>query len=271
MRLSAIIKAINLILMNEQSMGASRPGLKSVTNLLKDAWAQYSKHFNVLVPIMLLAGIGLYLQSIFLFIGSDGRNMDASFGILALLATLIYLVGMIWGFTAVLNRVSKLDQPMTVKQAFMDAKPYIWPVFLVGLLSGIFTLIGLILLVIPGIIVGVWLSFSYFVAVSENKRGMDALKASKAYVEGYWWPVFGRLLLIGLVVGIAAAIIGGIANMLLGYQVGTLVQNIVSLGLAPLVVLYQYDLYRNVKQVKGGTTPMSSPEPSAPEASPENV
>lgn len=246
--------------MNEQANK-----LKSVSNLFKEAWEQYSKHFNVLVPIMLLSGIGLYLQVIFIELGTNGRTVDAPYAALALVATLVYIAGMIWGFSALLNKIRRLDQPMTVKQAFIDAKPLILPLFIVGLLTGIFTLIGFILLIIPGIIVAVWLSFAMYIVVAENKTGMNALKASKSYVEGYWWPIFGRILLVGLVVAIISSVIGSIAIGLFGQTIGSLINSVVSLIITPFAVLYQYNLYLDVKRAKGGAITVDHAEtPSAP-------
>lgn len=256
--------------MNEQNR------LKSVSDLLKGAFEQYKKHFNSLVPIMLVAGVGLYLQSIFLFLGTPSLQVGSSmkvagtYGILFLVSTVIYIVGMIWGTTALLNKVHKLDQPMTLGQAYSAAKPFIWPMIITGILVGIFTIIGFILLVIPGIIVGVWLSFSMYIVIAEGKSGMDAVKASKEYVTGYWWAVFGRLILVGLVVGIIAAVIGGICQAILGVQLGTLVQNVVSLVLTPLALLYQYSLYLDVKRAKSGmgSTPAPVSTPQAPVSTP---
>lgn len=251
--------------MSEQSNGEqftsfARQGLIPPLDLFKNSWAQYQKHFNTLVPIMLVAGIGMYLQWLFLFLGPNqastvaGKNPMAAvgtFGILSLVAAVVYLIGMIWGYTALINKINKLDQPMTLGQAFTNAKPYIWPMVITGILVTIFTLIGLVLLVIPGIIVGIWLSFALYIVIAENKKGMEAVKASKAYVDGYWWPVFGRALLMGAVVIVISIVIGGIAQMFLGPKLGTLFQNIVSLIITPWAVLYQYALYKNIRTVKG--------------------
>lgn len=258
--------------MNEQtSMGgkpsAVRPGLMPVADLFKGAWAKYQQHAQVLIGIMLISGVGLYLQTILLWsakptiqVGANGvitSNGLAGMGALALVATLIYIVGIIWGYSALLNKISKLNQPMGIQQAFMSAKPLIWPLLLTGLLAGIFTIIGFILLVIPGIIIGVFLSFALYIVVDENKKGMDAIKASKAYVTGYWLPVFGRVILMAIVIGLIAGVIGWVAQVVLGYSIGILVQNVISLAVVPFAVIYMYDLYKNVKQLKGGSVPMN--------------
>ncbi|HEX3095929.1 MAG TPA: hypothetical protein VHQ20_02300, partial [Patescibacteria group bacterium] len=227
---------------------------------LKSAWEQYKTHFNALVPITLIMGAGLYLQAILVFLN---RGSSASFGMLYLVTTIIYFVGIIWAVPALLHRVNKLDQPMTTGEAFSSAKPYILPVFVAGLITVIFTVIGLILLIIPGIIIGVYLTFSVYVVVLENKHGMDAIKASKDYVKGHWFGVFGRLLLVGIIIAIVGGIIGWLGQMILGLNFGMLVRNIASLILAPFAVLAQFTLYKNLRALKG-TVPSSAPAPVAP-------
>lgn len=257
--------------MNEQPSGtqpvAHHPGLKPVADLFKGAWEKYQQHAKVLIGIMLLSGIGMYLQCLFLFLspsssangfGQVGSNGFAGYEILGLIAGIIAIIGAIWGYSALLNRISKLSQPMSVKQAYLTAKPLIWPLFLTGLLAGIFTLIGFILVIIPGIIIGVFLSFALYIVVDENKSGMEALKASKAYVDGYWLPIFGRILLMCLALIIVMMITGFIFNILFDNKISTLAQNIISLIVTPFAILYMYDLYHNVRQVKGGIAPVPS-------------
>lgn len=252
--------------------------LMPVQDLLKGAFEQYKKHYKVLAGIMLIAGIGLYAQTILMYFtlksaavpmsyqyGEYGMNYPvatgaglAGFGALALIASLVYLVGMLWGVPAVLNYINKIDQPMSIKEAFMQAKPFIWPTFITSLIAGILTAIGFILVIIPGIIVGVWLSFALYIVIVENKKGVEALKSSKAYVEGYWWPVFGRMFLVGLGIAIIAGIVGNILQSILGYTFGMLAQNVIMLVLIPYIFLYQFALYKNLKQVKGGSAHVES-------------
>ena len=57
-------------------------------------------------------------------------------------------------------------------------------------------------------------------------------------------------------------VIGSISNAILGYKIGMLVQNVISLGLAPFAVLYSVNIYKNLKSIKGS----QSSAPSAPVA-----
>lgn len=78
----------------------------------------------------------------------------------------------------------------------------------VSFLSGLFMILGLIALVVPGI----WLYGSYAVALPallmEDTRGIQALRRSFRLVRHRWWPTFGLLILTVILAGIVGQAIG---------------------------------------------------------------
>ncbi len=56
-----------------------------------------------------------------------------------------------------------------------------------------------LLLIVPGIIYGVYWVFSLYAVVFQNKFGKDAMNYSKAIVKDRWWRVIGYSLVIGLI------------------------------------------------------------------------
>lgn len=81
---------------------------------------------------------------------------------------------------------------------------------LVGLLVGLIVFSGVLLLVIPGIIFGVWLYFSQFAYLDKNLGIRESLRVSKALVDGRFWSVFGRMLAIGLLMGLASMVVSSV-------------------------------------------------------------
>lgn len=88
----------------------------------------------------------------------------------------------------------------------------------VQILTGLVTMGGLLLFIIPGIILSLYTYFSQFVYAKEGTKGMQALLRSRDLVKGRWWAVFfvlfkvgllilGIFLLLGIVAGIAATAI----------------------------------------------------------------
>jgi hypothetical protein len=95
------------------------------------------------------------------------------------------------------------------------------PILWVAFLTLMFTLLGLIGLIVGAIFVGVALSVAIPVLVGEDIRGMAALKRSWYLVKGRWWSTFGLLILSTLLAGIVAAIIAGILSAALGAGIDT--------------------------------------------------
>lgn len=83
----------------------------------------------------------------------------------------------------------------------------LWSVLLVGLLTGLATLVGLVLLVIPGLIVVVRLAVVMPVLIVEGARGRAALRRSWRLVRGRSWPAAGVLLVVVLLSGLVGAVV----------------------------------------------------------------
>ncbi|HTM67877.1 MAG TPA: hypothetical protein VL426_01120 [Candidatus Binatia bacterium] len=94
--------------------------------------------------------------------------------------------------------------------------PFIWVAFL----SSAATLVGFILLVIPGFIFLVWYRFSQNFAVVDDLRGMAAMGASRKLSAGRWWPVFVRIALPTLFFYVAASFVTALAYLLIGSILG---------------------------------------------------
>jgi hypothetical protein len=135
------------------------------------------------------------------------------------------------------------------------------------LLSMLLTLVGFVLLIIPGIVVSLMFMFSICAVVLEGVSGWKALRRSRELARGKLWRNIGVLLLVSLVswaivlpivfilaaaVGVAAALIGGIDVPAMAKGVGFLgwafvfgINLLVQMAVPPImiaVVLLYYDL-----------------------------
>ncbi len=160
----------------------------------------------------------------------------AIFTVLLVFFSMGTLIGLCF-HVALLYSIKERNFQKSMKEYLRQAWDVAWPYAWVCFLAGIMITIGFALLIIPGIIVMVWLLFSKYIFIWEEKKGMQALQRSRELVKGYWWPIFGRLCLVGVV--------------------GALVSSIPSVGMfinlfivAPFSAIYIYVLYENVKMVK---------------------
>ncbi len=124
---------------------------------------------------------------------------------------------------------------------------------------------GTILLIIPGIVFSVWFSFSLYVFVLENKKGTEALSASRQLVKGKFWPILWRWIAPNFVYGIILLIIILIPVYIIDFIAGTpgasftqnppwwstILSNIIPVFAAPLFYALGFILYNSVKKEKG--------------------
>jgi len=149
-----------------------------------------------------------------------------------------------------LAMVNKGPKNITIKEALKEARPFVWKYLWTEVLGGIIILGGLILLVVPGIIWAVSFSMTCWIVLLEGKTNWTALKASKELVKGYWWPVFGRGLLI-LCLSILLSIITSPFDRSAGGQSKyNIVRSIVDIVATPFTVAYLYNMYKSLRNIK---------------------
>ena len=92
-----------------------------------------------------------------------------------------------------------------------------------------------------------------FVLVNENLKGTAALKRSKQLVKGYFWPVLGRFLLLALIaIGLSFVITP--LSLLFSFSaplIGNLISSIIYLPVGIFSTIYSYQIYLNLKKIKG--------------------
>jgi hypothetical protein len=232
--------------------------LQEFTLLFDTAWATYKLYFIRLIKInwIPVAVISLLFAS-FSFIGeflniADFLKPEDIIQVLVLaFGASVLVVGI-----SSLNYIAQIktlssEVPISSASAYQFAAKNLFPYIWVIILASFFIMVGLILLIVPGIVVAVWLAFTSFVLIEGKAKGLDALRVSKRYVRGIWLQVLIRFLsavLLGMLVGSAFAIFLDFIENIFG--VNMYVENILNLMyqliVAPYFVVYGYELYKDV-------------------------
>jgi hypothetical protein len=192
--------------------------------------------------------------------------IGASYIIYILLAIILSFVSF-WFSLAFIRVITKNYNGTavgTMGEEIHEAKAIFWPSFWTYILTGLAVFGGMLLLVIPGIIFGLWFAFSIYVTAIDNKRPIQAMKTSKQLVDGRWWKVFWRILIPSLVFGIAIIIIQYIITLPLEYilentnpqtllyvtwgVLATLIISLCMLFLTPLITSVYIILYTELKK-----------------------
>jgi hypothetical protein len=90
-------------------------------------------------------------------------------------------------------------RPVSIRKSIATAQPRMLPALGVAIVSALAVNAGMAMLVIPGVVISVFLWVAIPACLVENLGVMKSLKRSWKLVEGHGWPVFGALLLFGLI------------------------------------------------------------------------
>ena len=95
---------------------------------------------------------------------------------------------------------AKINPKLDAKGAFNKIKKNYVNLILTTILGGIIIFLGFVALVIPGIYLAIRLCIGAVIAAIEGLGPVDSLKKSWKITSGKWWPIFGTLLLTGIIV-----------------------------------------------------------------------
>lgn len=216
--------------------------MKKTTEYVKESWSIYTKKENFIffariMAVLVIVSTALgYIFSYF-FPAAYWENFDA--GNIQMTAPFLIpgIITTIVGFWIQSTKyMSIIKMGKKEKEIFMLGYKKMWKYFAITFVFGLIIAFGLVVLIIPAIIFGIWYQFSVFLVLDKGLRVKDALKKSKLMVKGKFW----KLLWINLGFGI----FGLLASILLSLipYVGNLAISFVS----PLFMLPSYLLYRDL-------------------------
>jgi len=197
---------------------------RGVGEILSHAFQIYRMHWRNLIALVAVVVIPLSIVQVVLtdvvigdtFETSEMRNgelvVDGSLGA-AILASLVVAVVSVLMWTVLTGAITRaaagtfLGRDMDIGESYRFGVARIWSIILVGLLMGLAIAAGFILLVIPGFFVLTRLTCAIPALVIEDRRGTDALSRSWNLVAGFGWPVFGTIIVAGLLTGLVSSIL----------------------------------------------------------------
>ncbi|HEY7606118.1 MAG TPA: hypothetical protein VID07_04985, partial [Actinomycetes bacterium] len=203
-----------------QPSGAALPRPMGIGEILSTAFQLYRRHWRTLLAIAAVVVVPFTLLQ-YLFgdllrargeVTSNGVVIETetwAAGAAALVAALAAAV-MFLVLTGAITRAVAAEvagEDPGVEQSYRFGFHRFWSVLLVSVLVGLAIVGGLILLIIPGIYIGVRLAVSIEALVVEGRRGTQAMGRSWELVGGHWWHAFGTLVVGGLLTGVVNAVI----------------------------------------------------------------
>jgi hypothetical protein len=242
---------------------ATAPRPMRPTEVLGSAFGLYRRHWRTLLAIVAVAApLAVSIPSTRALPGQGGEyqvvvhhRVVATAGSWAdtAVVTLAMLAGVL-GFAVVLGAVTRAaaaavaGEDLGVRRSYRFGAGQVWPLLLVVVLTWLLTMLGVLLLVVPGIVVGVLLAVSVPAQVVEGRRALQALSRSWELVSGHWWHTFGTILLtwllLGLAVGLVTGAVGGLGR---GWLAETIAQALAITLVTPFAALVGVLLYLDLR------------------------
>ena len=258
--------------MNEQTPSVSvapvlRPMLPGTGSILQSSWSDYARRFWTYMGISVLP---MALVIILAVIGGAGSVVGIAISdspylvgggiVLLIVAAIVVMVIYLWSQIALVYAITHSEQHVGIKESYKQTWGKIGGYFWISLVSGFIVMCGTMLFAIPGIIFAVWFIFPIYIYVNEGDHGFQALMKSREYVRNYWWPVFGRVLVLLLIIAaifIAFMILSVVLTLTMKDNTdmaGAIIQIIQSIGqllIYPFMMVFYVKLYLALKTIKG--------------------
>lgn len=180
-------------------------------------------------------------------------NLGTIFGAIFLFSLLSFVI-----YSAMIYRIDNVENQR--EDSFMEALQVGFKTFpsvlLAVILYTIAMMIGMLLLVVPGIILSLSLAFYMYFIVVDSLGAYESLKASHKLVWGHWWRTMTVFMAPGIVmlvvfvgIGAVVAAIGGGADSLLV----NVVTNLLSAFITPYFFTLAYVQFHDLKLRKSGS------------------
>jgi hypothetical protein len=135
---------------------------------------------------------------------ASGADFAGIFGptvFVAMVGVLIQYVAtvLVTGVITVVIGQAVLGNPITPGEAWAIVRPRAWRLLGLGLLVGLIVGLGWCFCLIPGVVLGVYLSVSSAALVLERSTVTDSMSRSWRLISGAFWRTLGALILLGII------------------------------------------------------------------------
>lgn len=175
----------------------------SIGDMIDDAWKLYRRHFWYLVVAAGILTVPMAIIQAFVSLSAgDSLNAGAELPALMLISLALSLAVAAWQMAAMIQTTGRLylEGIQTPVAELYRSSIRRWLAVVGGsILFYLGVMIGMLILLIPGILLAVWWSQYLAVIVLEGKGGYRSLGRSRRLTKGRFWLIVGITIVIGLI------------------------------------------------------------------------
>jgi hypothetical protein len=172
---------------------------------IKFGWEIAKKKIKFFIPLLILVfGVSFLFDYLSDFVKRESFLISFLLTIIGVALSIIFSLGLV----KISLKICDGEEPK-ISDLFSQC-PLFFRYLFASILKNLITLFGFILLIIPGIIFSIRLSFFDYLIVDRNSRIVESLKKSWEITKGNVWNLFLLYILLGLInfLGFFALIVG---------------------------------------------------------------
>ena len=227
--------------------------MSPTSGVISEAWDVYKAHWRHLLTFSFVVYAGVAVLSALL-----GAVFEL--WLAALIMAVVSLIAFFWLQAALVKAVEDVRDgraDFSLAETFDLARQH-----LTSVIVGLAIVIGLILLIVPGLVLLTWWAVIIPVVVLENRSAGEAFTRSRELVRGHGWNVFGVIVLVVLLLIGFNIVLSIILTPLADWLQNFLSQLISGTLTAPFTATVLTLLYFRLRAAK--ETPAAPPPPSTP-------
>jgi hypothetical protein len=228
--------------------------------LFKDIFQFFKKNIRSISILTLAIEFPYILIQNIHYFSHTASEFSNNVGLVLLMATLVIYplsTGAQISLYAMIIQGSKID----LKKCVSRSRKHLLNLIVGSLIYIFFTVMGLLVFIVPGIFIAVRLSFYCFFIVLDDLPPVDALKKSAQVTKEYAWRLASALIIVGFLLIASLLIIQLFLNRIGLYNLylGTVVDSFYSiLGWLSLILVFRfYCLYKDKTKDVSNPPPIS--------------
>lgn len=166
-----------------------------IAGLLFDSWSFYKKHILVMLVLTLPIIVPVGILTSLLQHSFDDQNREWLIWVVDFMAYPVYAVAIVYYIASIIS--GEYTSPKTL---WLLGVKYWLPFMLLTILSSIAIVLGLALLIIPGIIISIRLAFSQFELLLNHQQPLDAMRVSWDKTKDHMWILFAGYFVITVLI-----------------------------------------------------------------------
>jgi hypothetical protein len=199
---------------------------QSIGKVLDGGFTMYRAVFKAILPLSIAVAVFAQLPGLWPFLvnPADLMHLSTASGLMLLAGFVVWFalyMALYAGWLKSLDALARGGSALNVGAAFSAGLPKVLPMLGATILFTIALMIGLCLLVIPGVILMVSLMFFWYLIVLEDQGAIASLRNSHKLVWGNWWRTAAILTVAAVIYLVAVLVVFGVIGAIVGMSAWT--------------------------------------------------